>query len=119
MAQLALYFWIFVSLLRTFSSAFPSDPDPAPDPAPERTFISELPASRKFSSIKQIKNPKWTRRQVSTTEIYAAPFLKHHIPMPDKLSTALQNPQSPRDLDQMSNLDRRVNGQVVDGSNGE
>jgi len=115
MAQTAIYLWISISLLQFFALAFPSN---SPG-SPERTFINELPSSRKFSSIRQIKNPKWSGRQISTTEVYAAPFLKHHIPMPDNLSIALQSPPTPRDLEHMSSLERRVNGQTVAGSNGE
>ena len=115
MSESAFFLWIFISLLQAFAAALPSN---AP-PSPERTFINQLPASRKFSSVRQIKNPKWTNRQVSTTEVYAAPFLKHNIPMPDKLLAALQNPPTQRDLDHMSPLERRANGQTVSGSNGE
>jgi len=115
MAQTAFYCWIFISFLQILATALPSDTTKYP----ERTFINELPTSRKFSSIKQIKNPKWTSRQVSTTEVYAAPFLKHHIPMPKNLSIALQSPPTRRDLDRMTAVERRVNGQTVAGSNGE
>jgi len=115
MAQTVLYLWIFLSFLRNLVTAFPRNTTSPP----ARTFINELPASRKFSSIRQIRNPKWTSRQVSTTEVYAAPFLKHHIPMPNNLSIALQSPPTPRDLDHMSTLERRVSGQTVAGSNGE
>ena len=115
MAQIAIYLWVLISLLQNFAKAFPNNTPRSP----ERTFINELPTSRKFSTIRQIKNPKWTSRQVSTTEVYAAPFLKHHIPMPKNLSIALQSLPTPRDLDRMSTIDRRVSGQTVAGSNGE
>ena len=68
----------------------------------------------KHLSFSQIKNPRWVPHQVSTTEVYAAPFLKHKQPMPPKLEVAFEVLN-----DTTSILDARDNGQTVTGSSGE
>jgi len=71
-------------------------------------------ASGKHLSFSQVKNPRWVPHQVSTTEVYAAPFLKHKQPMPPKLQSAFEVLN-----DTTSILDARANGQTVSGSSGE
>jgi hypothetical protein len=76
---------------------------------------------QKFYSVSQVKNPKWTRHQISTTAVYAAPFLKSRMPMPANLSTAYQDLESSNGGSEESRglLQSRINGQTVDGSDGE
>ncbi|KAH8597914.1 aspartic peptidase domain-containing protein [Bisporella sp. PMI_857] len=110
-------FCILVCLLfSTFATAFPSTRSVI---STQRKFISQSFPSSKVSSITQVKNPKWTSKQVSTLDVYAAPFLKHRIPLPKDLATAIENRPSARDLGKMSPLERRANGQTVSGSNGQ
>jgi len=84
-----------------------------------RAFLSNLPKSGHLSSITQVKNPKWMPQKVSTSVVYAAPFLKNHIPMPANLSAALYTSQYRRDVDKTILLGTRATGQVVDGRDGE
>ena len=116
MARLVFSLWILASIFFTsLAAAFPSGTTTI---SAQRTFISQA-VTKRITSFKQVKNPKWTSQQISTTEVYAAPFLKYHIPMPEKLATAFQNPPSARDVGRMSALERRVNGQTVVGSSGQ
>jgi len=105
----------FLILVPAHILAFPS---PAPRSS-SRNFMSELPASGTLSSITQVKNPYWSRHRVSTASVYAAPFLKYHIPLPANLSSSLQASSSPRDFHQNISLEPRASGQTVDGSDGE
>ena len=105
----------FLILVPAHILAFPSS---APRSS-SRNFMSELPASGSLSSITQVKNPYWTRHRVSTASVYAAPFLKYHIPLPANLSSSLQTSPSRRDVNPNISLEPRASGQTVDGSDGE
>lgn len=88
------------------------------DEVGERRFISSLsePETLQLSTITQVKNPKWECQQLSTSEVYSAPFLKLHIPLPSDLSEVLDGSHPPS---VNASLEPRVNGQTVPGSSGE
>ena len=86
-----------------------------------RNFTSTFPKGQNFYSVTQVKNPNWVRRQVRTSAVYAAPFLKSRTPMPANLSAALQELQLDNGgfTESRDSLHSRVSGQTVDGSDGE
>jgi hypothetical protein len=59
--------------------------------AVSREFSSTFSNPSAGFSPTQIPNPKYKPYQVSTTAVYAAPFLKHNIPMPAELLAAWNN----------------------------
>jgi hypothetical protein len=83
--------------------------------AASREFSSTFSNSSASFSLTQIQNPKYKPYQVSTTAVYAAPFLKHNIPMPAKLSAAWNNLISAHTE---SALQPRETGEVMTGSDG-
>lgn len=90
----------------------------APSVARSSTTRTLLSKSKTITSLSQVKNPRWVFHNVSTTAVYAAPFLKHCISMPPPLSSAWSNLQSSSSASE-SALERRVSGQTVQGSSGE
>lgn len=80
-----------------------------------RTYVS----NSSIHSLSQVKNPRWEPKQISTTYVYAAPFIKHNMPMPPKLQAALSTVQSQQDLESRTSLKSRISGETVTGSDGE
>src|SRR6187402_1260542 len=80
--------------------------------AQSRTFISGPRPETSFT-FTQVKNPKWKPREVSTTALYAAGFLKHKSRMPDALQGAWNELQSREAQGSEHSLNPRVSGETV------
>src|SRR5450756_2310640 len=78
-----------------------------------RTFISTVPKSDRKFSVTQVKNPNWKPYSLSTTEVYAAPFLKHKRPMPEPLRAAWNRSKSRGENASTASLAVRNDGQHV------
>jgi hypothetical protein len=59
-----------------------------------RTFISTASEPASKFSITQVKNPNWKPYRLSTTDVYAASFLKHKRPMLAPLRAAWNQSRS-------------------------
>lgn len=70
--------------------------------------------SLKSFSITQVRDARWKPKTVSTTEVYAASFLKHNRPMPEPLRSAWNELQSQENF----GLSSRVNGGTTTTSDG-
>ncbi|KAN0119867.1 acid protease [Hyaloscypha variabilis] len=85
--------------------------------SPTRAFITAASTSTAKFSITQVKNPNWKPYSLSTTDVYAAPFLKHKKPMPAPLRAAW-NQSRLRGKSYQGSLAARNDGQLVNGSDG-
>ncbi|KAG9231764.1 aspartic peptidase domain-containing protein [Amylocarpus encephaloides] len=73
--------------------------------------------ARKAFSMTQTRNPNWKWRQIPVTALYAAPFLKHHLRMPEPLKEAVDELQM-EVINRTSLVHERANGQTAVGTNG-
>ena len=78
-----------------------------------RAFLSSSSEIGNGYSIAQVKNPNWKPNNVSSTSIYAQPFLKHGISMPTALKAALNTLQTGDNTDSTSMLEPRDDGEIV------
>jgi hypothetical protein len=83
-----------------------------------RIAIGKDKTTRKPISFTQTRNPNWVPRQIPVTAIYAAPFLKHHIRMPEPLQEAVDELNTSELSNRSSLIHERANGQKATGTNG-
>jgi len=83
-----------------------------------RAFLSDESTPAATFSVTQVKNPNWKPYSVSTTDVYAAPFLKHKRPMPAPLRAAWNQIKVRESKSSSGSLSARNDGQLVNGSDG-
>ncbi|KAH8684826.1 aspartic peptidase domain-containing protein [Tricladium varicosporioides] len=104
-------FWFY--LLNVFLLAWTQE-----TPSPIRKLVQDGNQGKKTFSMTQKINPNWKPRRISTTTIYAAPFLKHKIPMPKELKTAVKEEKQAALENGTFPIHERVNGQTAVNTNG-
>jgi hypothetical protein len=103
-------FWIFAANLSLIINA-----QDLPVP---RVAVGRSAKPRKAFSLTQMRNPNWMPREIPVTAIYAAPFLKHHLRMPEPLKEAVDELNSTGLGNSTSLKHKRANGQKAVGTNG-